>query len=315
MQDEGLDNDAMMNCGDCQLEYQDTIPDGVSCSSRVDIICLKTQACSSQCGNCDKEILDHQVCNQLSCFNGTCPSPAPSRRPTPSPTPAPNRGAPTDRPSRSPILAPNPGAPAETFPSQAPSADPCGSLQDGLDACTSAACTSCWNALNPASCDDFEYITCFVGTICPDCAPCADDFLAWNNCLAEAGGGCSSFECDNTSPPSVEPAPQDPTLAPTPLRCPDENNAYWSCVADFTSGDSTACRQCRNDFVPDQVNTCADSEYLTCRISSQCPMCGPCHDEQVAWTNCLNAREGGCDPLTCATEGPTGAPERAARAV
>jgi hypothetical protein len=170
-------------------------------------------------------------------------------------------------------------------------------LKANFDRCASNACSSCRNKLidegGPA-CADIENRTCNIGEYCPDCAPCLNDLIAWNNCENE--GSCSTFTCAS------------PSQAPTPYPCPEEFDAYWGCVAEYNAGDSSDCRACRNEFFPNSTRTCADVEYLSCHVSEECPECGPCHDEQVAWSDCYYQINGGCGPSNCTLASPSASP-------
>jgi hypothetical protein len=264
--------DAFDSCASsaCTLCRNPLVPEGGSTCAEIKIQDCNIGVLCPDCAPCLEELVEWDNCN----LEGSCPT----------------------------ITCNNTG------PTSAPSLDPCASEYDTFALCTTDECTDCRNALTDEStCADVEFRVCSIGTLCPDCAPCKNDLLVWTNCVFEARGNCESFTCDNVSPTQLPTGlANSPTPKPTPLRCPDENEAYWGCVAQYAQGDSTACIACRSEFAPDVVNTCPDSEFLTCRISEQCPMCGPCHAEQVAWTNCLN--QGKCEPFTCSSERPTGSP-------
>jgi hypothetical protein len=270
MQDAGLDNDAMITCGDCHLGYLNSIAEGMLCRSLVDFICSKIRACSSRCGNCDKEILGYQRCDQGRCFSGTCPSPAPSTPSTSSPSP--------------------------TMPMD-PSSTRCSTERSAFYKCVTdnqgdfSSCLNCFQSRLPEgniTCAQYEPYLCSEVSACPTCGPCTAEDVAWTNCLQQ--DNCYPFTCPEITPP---------TAAPTPYVCPDESDAYWSCVADFTGGYSSECRACRNQHFNVTINTCQDSQIRTCGLDDACPMCGRCEDQQVSLVNCLNGAA--CEPFSCSS--------------
>jgi hypothetical protein len=166
----------------------------------------------------------------------------------------------------------------------------CSKVANDFLACANGPCTACRESLigdGVGSCADIENRTCNIAEFCPDCAPCRSLLIDSNNCLNE--GVCAEIACE----------PAGPTQAPTPYPCPDEYDAYWSCVAEFTGGSSSECRACRIQHFNVTINTCQDSQIRTCALDDACPMCGPCEDQQLALVNCLNGD--GCESFNCSS--------------
>jgi hypothetical protein len=124
-------------------------------------------------------------------------------------------------------------------------------------------------------------LECGLQEACPSCGKCQEQQISFVDCLnAEL---CNPISCPTTPPGD----------------CPDEEYAYWRCVAEANQGDSTACRGCRADFFPDSIDTCGEVQYLACNVHDACPMCGRCEEQELAWDNCLNQEY--CDPFNCSS--------------
>jgi hypothetical protein len=140
------------------------------------------------------------------------------------------------------------------------------------------------------TCSHMDYDTCPALEYCSAyCTGCNQELVTYLECETGCSvvGDCASGTDTNPSP----------TSSPTALQCPDEKAAYSQCVE--TTGLVNDCNSCANARTPDEINTCAYSEQLTCTLMEDCPICGDCQEEHVAWINCLN--KGDCLAFDCAS--------------
>jgi hypothetical protein len=207
---------------------------------------------------------------------------------------------------------------ADIVPTSAPSSSPtpntrCSSQSEAWLACIRStgdlpACQTCAQSYYPnvtESCEQSAIVECGLEEACQGaCGSCQVLQVAYVSCLNEEL--CAPITCPEPTPTQTVP----PTAAPTLPECPDEDEAYWKCVAEYNQGDSTACRECRNDFIPDEGLTCANIAVLACEIARVCSVCGPCQDQELAYANCLN--KGECDPITCSSPSTATSPPSAA---
>jgi hypothetical protein len=238
------------------------------CSPVAEKTCSSLSSSCPLCSGCEQEFLDYFECRSqctLAGISGCTFAPAPT---PPSPAPSPS-----------------------------PTTDRCSTERSTFYQCVTdnqgnvSSCLYCFDSRVPKniSCAQYEPYVCSEVSACPMCGPCTAEDVAWTNCLQQ--GHCDPFTCPEVTTP--------PTAAPTLLRCPNEYNSYWTCVAAYTGGDSSECLACRAVYTNITINTCQDSQIRTCGLDVACPMCGQCEDQEVAWVNCLNGAE--CDPFNCSS--------------
>jgi hypothetical protein len=142
-----------------------------------------------------------------------------------------------------------------------------------------------------SQCSAFGPYLCVEMENCPSCGPCLAEDVAWTNCLLEST--CSEpYSCDGNTGP-----------APTPVgpSCSDMADDFVQCIND-NNGDPDTCLSCiqsySGPFYPYYNSECSTYEEYLCGEMENCPSCGPCLSEDLAWTNCL--LESTCsDPYSC----------------